>query len=48
VLREISKREPAWVSTFTERHISEMSGVTFREAVRRLPPDQAGRLQALR
>jgi 3-methyladenine DNA glycosylase AlkD len=48
VLREISKREPGWVATWTERHVAEMSGVTFREAVRRLPSDEAQRLQRLR
>jgi len=48
VLREISKRDPAWVASWTERHAAGMSGVTFREAVRRLPKDQAERLQRLR
>ncbi len=48
VLREISRRDPAWVAKWTEDHIAEISGVTFREAVRRLPPDGAERLRALR
>jgi 3-methyladenine DNA glycosylase AlkD len=48
VLREISKRDPAWVASWTERRLAEMSGVTFREAVRRLPPSEAVRLQTLR
>ncbi len=48
VLREISRREPGWVSAFTEHHLSGMSGVTFREAVRRLPADEARRLRSLR
>ena len=48
VLREISKHDPAWVATWTELHLSEMSGVTFREAVRRLPAGEAERLQKLR
>jgi len=48
VLREISRRDPAWVAKWTEAHISEMSGVTLREAVRHLPPDQAARLSAAR
>ena len=48
VLREISRRDPRWVATWTERHLPEMSGVTFREAVRRLPPDEAERLGSLR
>jgi 3-methyladenine DNA glycosylase AlkD len=48
VLREISRRDPLWVAAFTERHVAEMSGVTFREAVRRLPADEAERLRGLR
>jgi 3-methyladenine DNA glycosylase AlkD len=48
VLREISKRDPAWVASWTELHRAEMSGVTFREAVRRLPAADAERLQKLR
>ena len=37
VLREISRRDPEWVADWTRRHASAMSGVTFREAVRREP-----------
>jgi 3-methyladenine DNA glycosylase AlkD len=48
VLREISKRDPEWVATWTAAHASEMSGVTFREAVRRLPPVTADHLRTLR
>jgi len=48
VLREISKRDPGWVVTWTADHAREMSGVTFREAVRRLPPAAADHLRALR
>ena len=48
VLREISKRDPAWVASWTELHLAEMSGVTFREAVRRLPSGERERLQKLR
>ena len=48
VLREISRRDPRWVAAWTERHLPGMSGVTFREAVRRLPPDEAERLGSLR
>ena len=48
VLREISKRDPDWVARWTEAHLAEMSGVTFREAVRRLPPDEADRLRNAR
>jgi 3-methyladenine DNA glycosylase AlkD len=48
VLREISKRDPRWVADWTARHATVISGVTFREAVRRLPPAEAARLRALR
>ena len=49
VLREISKRDPDWVASWTAAATcSEMSGVTFREAVRRLPAAEAARLAALR
>jgi 3-methyladenine DNA glycosylase AlkD len=48
VLREISKRDPRWAAGWTARHATVISGVTFREAVRRLPPDEAARLRALR
>jgi 3-methyladenine DNA glycosylase AlkD len=48
VLRETSKRDPAWVSAWTAAHVRELSGVTFREAVRRLPQEAAEQLRALR
>ena len=48
VLRETSRRDPAWVAKWTEDHISEISGVALREAVRRLPADEAERLSRLR
>ena len=48
VLREISRRDPDWVAGWTADHLSEMSGVTFREAVRRLPPAEAERLRNAR
>ena len=48
VLREISKRDPGWVADWTARHATVISGVTFREAIRRLPADEAARLRALR
>jgi 3-methyladenine DNA glycosylase AlkD len=46
VLREISKSDPGYVTAWTERHVREMSGVTFREAIRRLPAGEAARLAA--
>jgi 3-methyladenine DNA glycosylase AlkD len=48
VLREISRRDPDWVGRWTQDHLSEMSGVTFREAVRRLPEADAERLRSAR
>ena len=48
VLRETAKKDPAYVIAWTREHLDLMSGVTFREAVRRLPPDQAERLEAIR
>jgi 3-methyladenine DNA glycosylase AlkD len=48
VLRELAKRYPAWVVTWTAAHATEMSGLTFYEATRRLPPDVAADLRALR
>ena len=46
VLRETAKKDPAYVAAWTQAHLDEMSGVTFREAVRRLPAAQAARLQS--
>jgi 3-methyladenine DNA glycosylase AlkD len=48
VLREISRREPQWVATWTEAQLPGLSGVTFREAVRRLPPEDKARLELRR
>jgi 3-methyladenine DNA glycosylase AlkD len=44
VLRETAKRDPAYVTTWTRDHLDAMSGVTFREAVRRLPELDAAAL----
>ena len=48
VLREISKKDPAYVAEYTGQHITAMSGVTFREAIRRLPERHAARLVKIR
>ncbi|MEV4252579.1 DNA alkylation repair protein [Spirillospora sp. NPDC049652] len=48
VLRALSKKDPAWVADWTSRHLARMSGVTFREAVRHLPPDTATALTRAR
>ena len=45
VLREASKKDPGYVAAWTRSHLDQMSGVTFTEAVRRLPADQAARLR---
>jgi 3-methyladenine DNA glycosylase AlkD len=47
VLRETAKKDPAYVAAWTRSHLDQMSGVTFREAVRRLPQAQAARLQTV-
>jgi 3-methyladenine DNA glycosylase AlkD len=46
VLREMAKEDPVYVAAWTGRHVDRMSGVTFREAVRRLPEAQASQLRA--
>jgi 3-methyladenine DNA glycosylase AlkD len=46
VLRETAKKDPDYVAAWTASHLDLMSGVTFREAVRRLPPEHAARLRA--
>ena len=48
VLREIARRDPEFTAEWTENHLREMSGVTFREAVRRLPVREADRLKSMR
>jgi 3-methyladenine DNA glycosylase AlkD len=45
VLRETSKQDPAYVAAWTGGHLDRMSGVTFREAVRRLPEALAAPLR---
>ncbi|TDD94995.1 DNA alkylation repair protein [Actinomadura rubrisoli] len=41
VLRELSKKDPAWVTAWVSARVATISGVTIREAVRRLPPADA-------
>jgi 3-methyladenine DNA glycosylase AlkD len=48
VLREIAKSDPGYAAAWTDRHLHAMSGVTFREAIRRLPADDAHRLTSKR
>ncbi|MFI0370238.1 DNA alkylation repair protein [Actinomadura sp. 1N219] len=44
VLRELSKKDPEWVVAWVEPRVAVMSGVTLREAVRRLPAEDAARI----
>ncbi|GAA1993377.1 DNA alkylation repair protein [Catenulispora subtropica] len=46
VLREIAYKDPTWVAAWVTARLDRLSGVTFREAVRRLPEDMAARLTA--
>lgn len=48
VARELSKSRPQFVVSWAERNVGRMSGVTFREVVRRLPEADAERLTRLR
>lgn len=43
-LRELCKHHPDWVVDFINRHHPRMSGLTLREATRKLPPEWAERL----
>ncbi|MFD0632555.1 DNA alkylation repair protein [Catenulispora yoronensis] len=46
VLREIAYKDPTWVAAWVTARLDRMAGVTFREAVRRLPAETAERLTA--
>ena len=46
VLREIAWMDPTWVAAWVEPRLGRMAGVTFREAVRKLPEEAAERLIA--
>jgi 3-methyladenine DNA glycosylase AlkD len=48
VARELSKSQPSFVASWAEQNLGRMSGVTFREVVRRLPEPDAERLTRLR
>jgi 3-methyladenine DNA glycosylase AlkD len=48
VLREIARRDPRFTAEWTRDHLPRMSGVTFREAVRRLPASEAEQLRSMR
>jgi 3-methyladenine DNA glycosylase AlkD len=46
VLRELSKRDPAWVISWVTPRVDRISGVTIREAVRHLPEQNRDQLLA--
>lgn len=48
VLRDTSRKRPELVVAWVRPRLGRMSGVTFREAVRRLPPEQSDELVAAR
>lgn len=48
VARELSKSQPSFVVSWAQDRLGRMSGVTFREVVRRLPDADAERLTRLR
>jgi len=48
VLRELSKKDASYVTNWTRQHAHEMSGVTFREAIRRLPAEDVTMLCSFR
>ena len=48
VLREISKKRPTLVYAFLRDHVSEVSGLTFREGSKYLPSEMKRRLVAER
>jgi 3-methyladenine DNA glycosylase AlkD len=48
VLRSTAKRTPQRTYAFVEQHARELSGLSFREAVRALPAAQQKKLNALR
>jgi 3-methyladenine DNA glycosylase AlkD len=47
VLRETAKKRPALVAAWLEPRIRQLSGVTLREALKPLPPDQRAHLGAM-
>jgi 3-methyladenine DNA glycosylase AlkD len=38
-LRELATCQPEWVLRFVQKYQSEMAGLTYREATRKLPPE---------
>lgn len=48
VLRDVSRKNPQLTIGFVEKHASALSGLSFREATRLLPPEISERLVLLR
>lgn len=48
ILRSTAKRTPQRTYAFVAKHAAELSGLSFREATRNLPPQQQRELSALR
>ena len=48
IAREVAWRDPASVAAWLRPRVHRVSGVTFREAVRRLPPELRVELEAVR
>lgn len=43
-LRELAPDRPEWVAGYVQRHRTRMSGLTLREATRKLPPEWQAKL----
>jgi len=48
ILRDVSKRRPGLIVAFVRRHATQMSGVTWREASKYIPPADRAFVEALR
>ena len=48
VLREVSHRRPALTAAFVRRHAARLSGVTWREAAKYVPPADRAFVEAIR
>jgi hypothetical protein len=48
VRRETAKKDPGYVTGWTGSHLDQMPGVTFTDAVRRPPAEQAALLRLRR
>ena len=48
ILREVSKRRPGLTVAFVRRHAAQLSGVTWREASKYIPPADRAFVDAVR